>query len=364
MKRYISSLDGLRGFGILFVVLYHLIILQGQNATIVGFSWVFIQMFFIQSGYLITKILVNSKDQPLKIYLKKFFWNRILRIFPVYFLYLFLLMGIYLLIQSPVDFWQRAPFLFTYTYNFTRLIESIDFHPLYVHLWSLSVEEQFYLVWPFFIYFLSGRQLKFFVISMFILCPVVRYFLAEYLLQHSTLGEERVGEAVYGFTLSHFDAFAAGSAIVIFSLEDKKQFAWKTLTLVGGIAVAVLAVNHFTSPSIYEDVSWTNLGLQLANLGNLQHVWSYTLVNVLFALIILVIIQSTYRGIFHWKPFVAMGKVVYGTYIFHFLILLILSRTLGHLPVWTLYLIAMPAAYIAGHLSYTFFEKKFLRFKY
>ncbi len=364
MKKYISSLDGLRGFGIIFVVLYHLLRLKGANPTLLGFSWIFIQMFFVQSGYLITKILLQNKTLPLREYLKRFYWNRVVRIFPVYFLYLFILVGIYLAFNITPDFPSRAAYLFTYTYNFTRLFENADFHPLYVHLWSLAVEEQFYLVWPFFFYFLSSRKIKTFIISLILLCPLVRYALGEYLVSHTHFDEMRIGEAIYGFTLSHFDAFAIGGSIAIFPfnwLKARIKIVLLLFSLLGGV---LLFLNQYSISGNTIDLSWTSLGIPLASLHNYQHVWSYTLVNLLFFLMIMLITENKYQGIFNWAPFVSMGKVVYGTYIFHFALLLILTRVATGLWFPLLFIISLAGAYIIGRLSYHFFEKRFLRYKY
>ena len=364
MKNYISSLDGLRGFGIIFVVLYHLLRLKGADPSLLGFSWIFIQMFFVQSGYLITKILLQSKTLPFKEYLKRFYWNRVVRIFPVYFLYLFILVGIYLAFNITPDFPSRAAYLFTYTYNFTRLFEHADFHPLYVHLWSLAVEEQFYLVWPFFLYFLSSRNIKVFIISLIVICPLVRYALGEYLVSHTSFDEMRIGEAIYGFTLSHFDAFAIGGSIAIFPFNWLKTRIKIVLLMFSLFGSVLLLLNQYSISGNTIDLGWTSLGIPLASLHNYQHVWSYTLVNVLFFLIIMLIIQTRYQGIFNWTPFVSMGKVVYGTYIFHFALLLVLTRVAGGLWFPLLFAISLAGSCGIGFLSYYFFEKRFLKYKY
>ena len=364
MKNYISALDGLRGFGIIFVVLYHLLRLKGADPSLLGFSWIFIQMFFVQSGYLITKILLQSKTLPFKEYLKRFYWNRVVRIFPVYFLYLFLLVGVYLVFTITPDFPSIAPYLFTYTYNYTRLFENADFHPLYVHLWSLAVEEQFYLVWPFFLYFLSSRNIKIFIISLIVICPLVRYALGEYLVSHTSFDEMRIGEAIYGFTLSHFDAFAIGGSIAIFPFNWLKTRIKIVLLMFSLFGSVLLLLNQYSISGNTIDLGWTSLGIPLASLHNYQHVWSYTLVNVLFFLIIMLIIQTRYQGIFNWTPFVSMGKVVYGTYIFHFALLLVLTRVAGGLWFPLLFAISLAGSCGIGFLSYNFFEKRFLKYKY
>src|SRR6187402_1197087 len=115
MQKYFNSLDGVRGCTICFVILYHYLRLYGTDPSLMGFSWIFIQMFFVQSGFLITTILLKSKDQPFGIYAREFYWRRILRIFPVYFLYIGLFIILYFFFHKPEDLPLRIPYLFTFT---------------------------------------------------------------------------------------------------------------------------------------------------------------------------------------------------------------------------------------------------------
>src|ERR1700761_5218264 len=78
-NRYIPALDGIRGFGILFVLLFHYAVIADSPVAdhpIMTTGWVWLQMFFVQSGYLITGILLGMKHLPLKDYLKRFYWRR------------------------------------------------------------------------------------------------------------------------------------------------------------------------------------------------------------------------------------------------------------------------------------------------
>jgi peptidoglycan/LPS O-acetylase OafA/YrhL len=338
--------------------------MRGADPSILGFSWIFIQMFFIQSGYLITNILVHSKKLSFREYLKKFYWNRILRIFPVYFLYLFILVGIFATLGIAPDFMSRVPYLFTYTYNFTRLFEHIDFHPLYVHLWSLSVEEQFYLIWPFFIYFLNEKQVKIFIVFLLVACPIIRLLLGEYLISYTSFDSMKIGEAIYGFTLSHFDAFAIGGSIALFEFEWLKKNILKVIAIFALIASLVLAWNQYSISGPKLSLEWTSFGIPLANLHNYQHVWSFTLVNILFFLIIIVLINPKYKGLLNNKLLISMGKVVYGTYIFHFLLLIVITRYLADFSFPVLFVLSLGGAYLSGLISYNVFEKRFLKYKY
>jgi peptidoglycan/LPS O-acetylase OafA/YrhL len=110
-------------------------------------------MFFVLSGFLITGILLDSKDGPN--YYRNFFWRRILRILPLYYgvIIAFAVASWFHAFGGEAGlFWRRSPWLLTYT---TNILISLRNDPSFVfhghslaHLWSLAVEEQFYFVWP------------------------------------------------------------------------------------------------------------------------------------------------------------------------------------------------------------------------
>lgn len=365
MQKYIKSLDGIRGVGILFVILYHFLRMKGNDLTVMGFSWIWIQMFFIQSGYLITKILLNSKSLTFKDYLRRFYWRRILRIFPLYFGYILIIAVVYVIFTKPSDFLIRLPYLLTYTYNFTRFIPDIEFNSIFfMHFWSLAVEEQFYLVWPFLIYFMGVKKLRIVLTFIVLLSPVVRYILGEYLLNigyNPTL----TGEIVYAFTFSQFDAFAMGAAIPIFKLEEKiaRPGILSLLAVFCVLLIGALNINALLKVDLH--YSWSSLGLAVGEIRNYQHVWSYSLINFMFCLVILYLIKSNYKGIFNNGLLVSAGKIVYGMYVFHFTVLLLVMRLENRYINNFLisYVIAIVLVYVIAHISYYNYEKYFLMLK-
>lgn len=145
---YKPRLDGLRCVAIMMVIIGHfLYFLTGTNGGIFG-----VNLFFVLSGFLITSILLSDISVTFGKAYKKFIIRRALRIFPVY--YLIILFFLAISAQGIKEDW---PYLLTYTYNF-HVSGLTDWeHHLYSPYWSLSVEEQFYLFFPFEIaFFLSG----------------------------------------------------------------------------------------------------------------------------------------------------------------------------------------------------------------
>ena len=144
--RYIPSLDGLRGLGSFLVI-----------ATHYGYSqdgWIGLEFFFVLSGFLITAILLTETNRPLGEYLGRFYWRRLLRTFPPYFGYLLICGIVYVCVRQPRGFLDVLPSLATYWFNFYTLFHFYADKPsfMFAHLWSMSVEEQFYLVWPFLVF--------------------------------------------------------------------------------------------------------------------------------------------------------------------------------------------------------------------
>jgi peptidoglycan/LPS O-acetylase OafA/YrhL len=163
---HVNSLDGIRGIAVALVMLFHFGALPA--------GWVGVQIFFVLSGYLITQILLREKEkQQFGDFLGRFYWRRSLRIFPLYFTFLALALVAYTGFGEPKSFATDWPYLATYTTNFGRL-RSTDIGPIFVHLWSLAVEEQFYLFWPLLVYFLPMHIFKRALIAIIALTPLLR----------------------------------------------------------------------------------------------------------------------------------------------------------------------------------------------
>ena len=114
---YVKSLDGVRAIAIILVMTFH----AGLN----DFGWMGVQLFFVLSGYLITRILWTEKfrEGSLSHKFKKFWVRRSLRIFPLYYGFLLVLGITYLLFHFPFYYSRFIPYLATYTFNYTRTFD-------------------------------------------------------------------------------------------------------------------------------------------------------------------------------------------------------------------------------------------------
>lgn len=136
---YRPRLDGLRCVAIMMVLLGHFYYFLGRtNSGIYG-----VNLFFVLSGFLITSILLSDRSASFFVGYKKFIARRALRIFPVY----YLIIIFYIVVRADA-IQQDWPYLLTYTYNFWVSNTHGWVHYMYAPYWSLSVEEQFYLFFP------------------------------------------------------------------------------------------------------------------------------------------------------------------------------------------------------------------------
>src|ERR1035441_8464452 len=163
--RHYPALDGLRGVAILAVFFYHFA--GGQSSRnifvqiwsgVAGIGWMGVDLFFVLSGFLITGILFDTAHKQAKV--RNFYARRSLRIFPLY--YGVLLVFLLLTPVLPLH-WRPGHLLyFFYLSNVMPILTPGLSSPgpkmVVGHLWSLAVEEQFYLIWPFIVWYVKDRR--------------------------------------------------------------------------------------------------------------------------------------------------------------------------------------------------------------
>lgn len=155
--QHMVQLDGLRGVAILCVMIWHFLDHSTPLVQFVQWGWVGVRLFFVLSGFLITGILLRARqqlqsaDQSTGRTIQNFYIRRFLRIFPVYYVFIFALF-----VMHPV---MRENFVWFAAYLQNVMFAVDGTFSVGAHLWTLAVEEQFYLVWPCLILFLPERWL-------------------------------------------------------------------------------------------------------------------------------------------------------------------------------------------------------------
>jgi peptidoglycan/LPS O-acetylase OafA/YrhL len=221
---HIPALDGARGVAILLVLLFHFAgPFPGQpdlpskvvRAGMAG-GWIGVDLFFVLSGFLITRNLLADGGQTRGVLLR--FWrNRALRIFPAY--YLFLAAQALLTSAPDASYWL-------YYCNWTQPFDPVELGSSRSHLWSLAVEEQFYLLWPLAVLSLSRQRLMLLCWSIVALAPLLR--LAALLAHADPM-------LVYRGTLFRIDALVWGALIALGA-------SWRALPALGAALTLALVV--------------------------------------------------------------------------------------------------------------------------
>jgi len=309
----IPGLDGLRAVAYLLVFFFH--------AQYFELGWIGVQFFFVLSGFLITSILLDMrKALPTGGYFIKFYGRRFLRIFPLYYFYLLLMGGLTAwLISIPYRpgymkvFAEQVRYAYFYVYNFffTTVFHNPAF--FFEHLWSLSVEEQFYIFWPLLIFLIPERFQKRFFLMCIALGPIFR--IAFYFVHAS--GEFRifrpvVAEALYPLPFTHIDAFAFGAYISRYAIPKVKEQFYILLGLIPlvGFATQFLATGQFGAFSAF--------GYPLLLPDGYKFIWGYSLLNYFFAVAILAVArEGMFNRFLEWSPMRYLGKISYGLYVFH-----------------------------------------------
>ncbi|MDB5112433.1 MAG: acyltransferase 3 [Mucilaginibacter sp.] len=359
-NNYVPELDGFRAIAIISVMLYHF-----EKLSV---GWLGVQFFFVLSGYLITRGLVIEKKKIKKFggYIKVFYFKRILRIFPIYFLYVIcFLLFCYFTGDILTAKGAFIP-LVTYTMNIYALMPHTVNLAAVGYLWSLSAEEQFYLVWPLIVFFVPDFIFKKVLYAIILLIPVCRLIMFYMVLNHGKT-TDYAGLFVYINTLSQFDAFAIGALVVCltdikvkntFSLRKGVFFAVVIFLIVGEVNL------YLTNKTLSRDI--TTFGYRIAMVNNYQYVWGYTLINTLAAFAIFVIVY--YKNVIPFlknKVLVYVGKISYGMYIFHMPILVALDgfKNKGVLAGVIRFILYFIITLLVSHFSFKYFESYFINLK-
>ena len=326
------------------------------------------KIFFTLSGYLITSILLQSRSSSPAAFFGTFYWHRALRILPVVYLLLFVCGICYLLTSQPSSFEHDWPWILAFLGNFARM-RTTDLGPSLVHLWSLAVEQQFYLVWPVLIFFLPPKWFRATVLAILILTPMVRILLFEHFL-HTGYESDSAGKAAYVLPLAQFDAFAAGAAITLWNLDRiTRPGRWFLLMLAITAATGFLVL--FSSYHAGHGAFIASFGYAMFLVQDYGYVWGYSLLNVLSMLGIICALRGVGPT---WAvenvPIVWLGKISYGVYVYHLPMLLLGNYFLERLEIRNtgmirpLYFIFWVGAVIAtANVSYRFFEIPILKYK-
>ncbi len=368
IRQRMPTLDGLRAFAILSVLWHNTTAGQYHGNAILNIidllanaGWLGVQLFFVLSGFLITGILLDSTNAPRRFI--NFYGRRFLRIFPPYYS---LLIVICLILPALLPHLQlfhehldRSIWYWLFLNNWASPF--IGEMPTLPHLWSLAVEEQFYIFWPACIFLLPRRALPWLCASAVLIAAITRFGLTLY-------DPDFAQEAAYKFTVARWDALTIG-ALLAFYIRDEGTYQklrkyW--LPVLCGTAVYIIlfsAICHNFAP--------TGAGLTSLN---------QTISALFFGAIIFYAIQVNAKSAERWQALLmnpilqSVGKYSYAMYLWHMPVILALTpiwhdytaRFSTHHKAWavtTFSMIVLIGSYSLAKISWLLIEQPFLRLK-
>jgi len=311
--RHIASIDGLRAIAVTAVVLYHL-----------GISWIpggflGVDLFFVISGYVITRLILDSINQSSALDLREFYAARLRRIYPA-FIFMVICTIIFIGVWAPEAikrFLSDLPYALTGTINWFLVARHQDYFeavgrpPLLQHTWSLAVELQFYLIWPIILltilkYF--GKKNIARIALLIAIISGVTLFLVSLRLDQSNA--QQVSHIYFG-TDTHSLGLFLGSALAVSwipqnlsaDIEKRAQDVVDAIGVVGllGLIAAFLFIDE------------TNAGLYRL---------AFPLAGIFGCLVIISLVHpaSRFAPLISSAPFKWVGQRSYGIYIWHWVI--------------------------------------------
>ncbi|HUZ04987.1 MAG TPA: acyltransferase [Acidobacteriaceae bacterium] len=371
---HLPALDGVRGLAILLVLFDHLMLFNDRTgnrwvdsfSAVRGLGGMGVDLFFVLSGFLITGILYDTVHQAH--FFRNFYMRRFLRIFPLYYGFLFLL-----LILTPllhVAWGGRQFVLLTYLQNTGIWFPVAGFHPADLvdlnHFWSLAVEEQFYLFWPLLVFLVKDRR-RLIQLSLALSACALGLRIALYTHDSHILARGILHE----WTLCRMDTLMIGGCLALLLRGERPHIprslasGWLWVSAVVLIAIAVVHRGM--------DVS------ELPFVGT----FGYTMIAIAFAgLIYLSLGQgSIWNRFFRMAWLRSLGKYSYGIYVLHILVghlfAMWMDRVFGEslrnflaprlhsraLAVVSEFVVTACVVYAVAWLSYNLYEVHFLRLK-
>ncbi len=332
---HLPALDGVRGMAALMVMFYH--------AAGFGFAlqWQLlnagVDLFFVLSGFLITRILLSAKGQ--KRYFINFYGRRTLRVFPLYygFLVVFFLVRPWV-VGNPIPSVDVQGWFWVYLQNIPFTFTSFRSEP--GHFWSLAVEEHFYLFWPFLVSWLSPRRMLHALLIMVVGAALLR------------VPMKLQGWEPYYFTLTRVDALSMGAVLAWLERYRPRGIAgdcelYRYGFAITGFAVGVYLLFDARIPTLLSSVIWPSL------------------VGCFFLFFMGWTVAEGRHGILGRVLGHGMlaysGKVSYGLYVFHPLCFLVARRS-GLPPIAQLG-VGMALSFLVAALSFRLFESPFLKLK-
>ncbi len=347
---YQPGLDGLRALSVIAVICYH-----------AGFGWMHggwigVEVFFVISGFLITSLLIGERERTGRIRLGEFWRRRARRLLPALFVMLAVIAAVTLAVGTAAErggMRRDLPWAIFYVGNWGQIVGGVPYYatdpPILRHLWSLAIEEQYYLVWPVVFVALTAGRLRPSTIARWLAGVAVFFMVWTWWLHASGPGPVPFFGGVDRVNFMYLSTFTRSSGLL---LGSAAAFVWRpwrrpatsdpgrVLDLAGGAALlglgSIVGTATLTDGYVYQ--------------------WLLPMVTLLALAVVLVVVHPAgrrIRGLLAWRPLVEVGRRSYGLYLWHWPVFALLGATHGS---FGRFVGALAVAAAATELSYHYVE--------
>lgn len=356
------GLDGVRAIAVLLVFSVHTISVWTLNI-----GWVGVQVFFVLSGFLITGILYDSREQPNR--WRNFYTRRALRIFPLYYFVWFLIAALTPMLRLE---WHRLDALWLlYLGNYIQLFAGNDslhqlssshshFRIVVEHFWSLAVEEQFYLLWPMIVFAIGRRQ----TLIRLCIAAVPAIFALRLLLDFVAPAWMLHLDLLRYSVFTQADAFLIGGFMALCSRGPE----WQRMRSSGAV-LFLGSAGLIAAHQIFQIARFHTHG-ELSTSSPWVTTFGFTLIDLAAAGLILMAMQprTIVNRLCSLRFIARLGVISYGFYVYHMILLHAVLPAVPHhgrSALFAPFVLAFDfgIVYLVSDLSYRYLETPFLRLK-
>jgi len=357
-KKFFPAIDIMRGFLAIIVLYTHTVFIQPYSGWLKPYGVYSVVFFFSISGFLLAYLATKEINKNSTFCKTKFYFRRMLRIWPNYFLYIILMIiilavfGKLALVVKEV-FWSLF-FLGNINFYFYPIFTNISQSDNFIILWSLGVEEQFYILFPFFIISVVKNNWKknsMVLLMIILLSTSLRYF---FIYKAKTSLLNPIISAIGYHTESYFDIIFIAILFGIYRdkiLQFLKQKGWLSNNKMLFAFFCVMIVWYLLTSRYFIALS----GLKY------KYAFWYILLGLFTGSVSLILssIEISAKNIFTIF-FIYLGKLSYGIYIYHMLFVVLLENIFTSIRS-TLYFFptTLLLTILFSHISYQYFEKYF-----
>ena len=358
-KLYFPSLNGLRFIAAFMVIIHHVEIFRNRMGQIYStlpciriFGGLGVDLFFVLSGFLITYLLLSEQNKTKTISIKDFYIRRILRIWPLYFF--LIVIGFFLL--PKFSFFEFGTSLTDIHNNFIEktlmflvFLPNVAFAflsetPYLTQLWSVGVEEQFYLTWPVLMKTIKSKELLFYsIIGGYLFIKIVAF---KWIYYHLFWYLD-IQKLWFLFSITNIDCMAIGGlfALYLFRKDKKLSFFFSKTVQIITLAVLFLFIGFgIVIPNVHFEFYAIFFGILILNLaGNPRAIIS---------------LEN--------KVFNYLGKISYGLYMYQIIAIVIALKVLSYWGISNPFMqhsFSIIVTIIIAGLSYRFYESYFINKK-